>query len=68
MTVKEFFDMMEGSNEVNIYLYEVNENTHIETTSEIMTTDDGLHEEWKSAEVQSWSIIDESYMQLSVIK
>ena len=68
MTVKAFFNMMDGINEVNVDLYEINENVQMETTSEIITRDDGLHEEWKNADVQSWRIIDDNYISLTVIK
>ena len=68
MTVKAFFNMMDGINEVNVDLYEINENVQMETTSEIITRNDELHEEWKSAEVQSWCIMDDSHISLTVIK
>lgn len=68
MTVKAFFNMMDGINEVNVDLYEINENVQMETTSEIITRNDGLHEEWKNAEVQSWCIMDDSHISLTVIK
>ena len=68
MTVKAFFNMMDGINEVNVDLYEINENVQMETTSEIITRNDGLHEEWKNAEVQSWCIMDNNYIALTVIK
>ena len=68
MTVKAFFNMMDGINEVNVDLYEINENVQMETTSEIITRNDGLHEEWKNAEIQSWCIMDNNYILLTVIK
>lgn len=68
MTVKEFFNMMDGINEINVDLYEINENVQMETTSEIITRNDELHEEWKNAEVQSWCIMDNNYILLTVIK
>ena len=68
MTVKAFFNMMDGIDEVNVDLYEINENVQMETTSEIITRNDGLHEEWKNAEIQSWCIIDNNYISLTVIK
>ena len=68
MTVKAFFNMMDGINEVNVDLYEINENVQMETTSEIITRNDRLHEEWKNAEIQSWCIIDNNYILLTVIK
>lgn len=68
MTVKAFFNMMDGINEVNVDLYEINENVQIETTSEIITRDDGLREEWKNADVQSWRIIDDNYILITVTK
>ena len=40
MTVKAFFNMMDGINEVNVDLYEINENVQMETTSEIITRND----------------------------
>ena len=68
MTVKAFFSMMDGINEINVDLYEINENVQMETTSEIITRNDGLHEEWKNAEIQSWCIMDNNYILLTVIK
>ena len=68
MTVKAFFNMMDGINEVNVDLYEINENVQMETTSEIITRNDELHEEWKNAEVQSWCIMDNNYILLTVTK
>ena len=68
MTVKAFFNMMDGINEINVDLYEINENVQMETTSEIITRNDGLHEEWKNAEIQSWCIMDNNYILLTVIK
>ena len=68
MTVKAFFNMMDRINEVNVDLYEINENVQMETTSEIITRNDDLHEEWKNAEVQSWCIMDNNYISLTVIK
>ena len=68
MTVKAFFNMMNGIDEVNVDLYEINENVQMETTSEIIKRNDGLHEEWKNAEIQSWCIIDNNYISLTVIK
>ena len=68
MTVKAFFNMMDGIDEVNVDLYEINENVQMETTSEIIKRNDGLHEEWKNVEIQSWCIIDNNYISLTVIK
>lgn len=68
MTVKAFFNIMDGINEINVDLYEINENVQMETTSEIITRNDGLHEEWKNAEIQSWCIMDNNYILLTVIK
>ena len=68
MTVKAFFNMMDGINEINVDLYEINENVQMETTSEIITRNDGLHEEWKNAEIQSWCIMDNNYILLTVTK
>ena len=68
MTVKAFFNMMDEINEVNVDLYEINENVQMETTSEIITRNDELHEEWKNAEVQSWCIMDDNHISLTVIK
>ena len=68
MTVKAFFNIMDGINEINVDLYEINENVQMETTSEIITRNDGLHEEWKNAEIQSWCIMDNNYILLIVIK
>ena len=68
MTVKAFFNMMDGINEINVDLYEINDDVQMETTSEIITRNDGLHEEWKNAEIQSWCIMDNNYILLTVIK
>ena len=68
MTVKAFFNMMDGINEINVDLYEINEDVQMETTSEIITKNDGLHEKWKNAEIQSWCIMDNNYILLTVIK
>lgn len=68
MTVKAFFNMMDGINEINVDLYEINEDVQMETTSEIITRNDGLREEWKNAEIQSWCIMDNNYILLTVTK
>lgn len=69
MTVKEFCKKA-SSNMDNMYveLYEVNENTTLHTTIGEMSSDDGLHEEWKNAEIEGWFTDDEGYLILSVIK
>lgn len=68
MTVKAFFSMMESPYNVKVDLYEINENVEKITTSDEIIADDGLHEEWKNAEVQNWCVMNEDYMVLSVIK
>lgn len=67
VTVKEFFKKNEGTYTVNCTLYEVNEDVELRTNSEEMTADDGLHEEWKNAEVVGWRLYNDEIV-LSVEK
>ena len=67
MSVKEFFKKNEGAYTVNCILYEINENVELRTNSDEMTADDGLHEEWKNAEIVGWSF-DDGELVLSVEK
>ena len=67
VTVKEFFKKNEGIYTVNCTLYEVNEDVELRTNSEEMTADDGLHEEWKNAEVVGWRLYNDEIV-LSVEK
>ena len=67
MSVKEFFKKNEGAHTVNCILYEINENVELRTNSDEMTSDDGLHEEWKNAEIVGW-LFDYGELVLSVEK
>lgn len=67
MTVKEFFENFDRAMKFNVYLYEVNENVAIDITANQIKQDDGLHEEWKNAEVYDWTIYDRQF-NLNVIK
>ena len=65
MTVKEFFKHSYGTDEINVLLYDVNELIEIEiTTKEIKKTDDN----WTNAEIQSWVIVNESCIEIDVIR
>ena len=67
MKVKQFIQLYEGYNVVKTELYEINENVSWDTDTEQLTQTDGLHEEWKNAEVQGRQF-DEDTLYLSVIK
>ena len=67
VTVKKFFKQNESVYTVNCTLYEVNENVTLRTNSDEMTADDGLHKEWKNAEIVGWSFDDDELV-LSVEK
>ena len=67
MTVKEFFEKFDSAMKFNVYLYEVNEHVAIDLTANQIKQDDGLHEEWKNAEVYDWTIYDRQF-NLNVIK
>ena len=67
MNVKQFIQLYEGFNVVKVELFELNENIGWDTDTEILSRADGLHEEWKNAEVQGWQF-DEDTLYLSVIK
>ena len=65
MTVKEFFKHSYGTDEINVLLYDVNELIEIEITTEaIKKTDDN----WTNAEIQSWVIVNESCIEIDVIR
>ena len=69
MTVKEFCEKASSNiDNMDVELYEVNENTALCTTIGEMSRNDGLHEEWKNAEIEGWFIYDEEHFILSVIK
>lgn len=68
MTVKEFCEKASSMDNMYVELYEVNENTDLYTTIGEMSRNDGLHEEWKNAEIEGWFIDDEEHLILSVIK
>lgn len=69
MTVKEFCEKASSNmGNMHVELYEVNENIALHTTIDEMSRDDGLHEEWKNAEIDGWFIDDEEHFILSVIK
>lgn len=69
MTVKEFCEKVSFNiDNMDVELYEVNEDTTLCTTIGEMSSDDGLHEEWKNAEIEGWFTDDEGYLILSVIK
>ena len=67
MTVKEFFEKFDSAMNFNVYLYEVNEHVAIDLTANQIKQDDGLHEEWKNAEVYDWTVYDRQF-NLNVIK
>ena len=78
MTVKEFCEKVSSNidnmdvelyniDNMDVELYEVNEDTTLCTTIGEMSSDDGLHEEWKNAEIEGWFTDDEGYLILSVI-
>lgn len=53
MTVKEFCEKASSNiDNMDVELYEVNENTTLCTTIGEMSRNDGLHEEWKNAEIE----------------
>lgn len=58
MTVKEFIEMYAGCNELNVSVADINSNDILESTTHYLTLCDGKNNEWKSAEVTSWEIID----------
>lgn len=62
MTVRDFLRKNEGIYTANCTLYEINENVQLRTNSEEMTADDGLHEDWKNAEIVGWSFDDDELM------
>lgn len=69
MTVKEFCEKASSNiDNMDVELYEINENTALHTTIGEMLNDDGLHEKWKNAEIEEWFVDDEGYLILSVIK
>lgn len=69
MTVKEFCEKASSNiDNMDVELYEVNENTTLCTTIGEMSRNDGLHEEWKNAEIEGWFIDDGEHFILSVIK
>ena len=67
MTVKEFFEKFDSLMKFNVNLYEVNENVEIDITADQIKRDDGLHKEWKNAEVYDWTVCDRQF-NLNVIK
>ncbi len=67
MKVKDFIKLYEGYYIIKTELFEVNENVNWNTDTEELSRADGLHEEWKNAEVQGWQF-DEDVLYLSVIK
>lgn len=67
MTVKEFIKLYEGTNRINVELYDINENVYRKSDTEELLTDDGLYKEWKNAEIEGWNI-DYDTLYLSVIK
>lgn len=69
MTVKEFCEKASSNmDNMDVGLYEINGNTALYTTIGEMSRNDGLHEEWKNAEIEGWFIDDKEYFILSVIK
>lgn len=69
MIVKEFCEKASSNiDNMDVELYEINENTALHTTIGEMSNDDGLHEEWKNAEIEGWFIDDEEHLILSAIK
>lgn len=65
MNVKEFFKHCNGTGEIYVLLYDINELVEIAITAdEIKKTDD----EWTNAEIQSWSIVSENCIEIGVIK
>lgn len=68
MTVREFIEMYEECSKlVSVELYEINENVRRKSDTEELRECDGLHEEWKNAKIQGWSI-EYDTIYLSVIK
>ena len=67
ITVKEFFKRNNGIYIVDCTLYEINEEVELRTNSDEMTADNGLHEEWKNAEIVGWSF-DNDELVLTVEK
>ena len=60
MTVKEFCEKASSNiDNIDVELYEVNEDTTLCTTIGEMSRNDGLREEWKNAEIEGWFIDDE---------
>ena len=69
MTVKEFCEKASSNiDDMYVELYEFNENTTLHTTIDEMSRDDGLHEEWKTAEIEEWFITADGHFSLSIIK
>ena len=73
MTVKEFCEKVSSNidnmdvelyniDNMDVELYEVNEDTTLCTTIGEMSSDDGLHEEWKNAEIEGWFTDDEGIL------
>lgn len=67
MTVKELFEKFDSAMEFSVNLHEINENVEIDMTANQIKRDDGLHEEWKNAEVYDWTVYDGQF-NLNVVK
>ena len=68
MKVKNFIKLYSHSDNINVELYEINENVEWHTDIDTLRTDDGRHKEWKNAEIVGWYIICDDIIGLSVIK
>ena len=68
MKVKEFFENFSCTRHCHIELYEINDNIYIDLDiDEFQKNDTILHEEWKNATVDSWSLADNE-ITVNVIK
>lgn len=68
MKVKNFIKLYSHSDNINVELHEINENVEWHTDIDALRTDDGLHEEWKNAEIEGWYIICDDIISFRVIK
>lgn len=68
MKVKDFIKLYSHTDNINVELYEINENVEYHTDIDTLRTGDGLHEEWENAEIEGWYIICDDIISLSVIK
>ena len=67
MTIKEFLEMY-GGEEINLTLFDLENNVCKDTTTHYMMRDDGLNEEWKTAYVTQFYIDSEDSMCIDVRK